>query len=327
MGNLLINIEQVLLTTLRQDNVLHLKQVIQKNNIKTDQTFTKNNRTLIQLCSLYNSPNCLKLLIELGNNINIPEIQDNNTPLILACKFNYIEIVKILLEQENIKLKEENNDNLNCLDMSIIRGNYEISIFLIENTILEPLKSLEEYEELNRRLKYPLFNIKNFYYYLINKIPYNEVPSFSLPKKRSSEFIGKVPDPNESWSNFIKRLSKFELYQPPLVDAKSVNLSNSLYMKIQSKLCESEYNIKMPLNNNLKKIDFIKKIEIKNNNTLNSKIFSSIYDEFDQLNLTKNNNNNNNNNIFHTEYLRSDNINKEKFDASNILKLKTEKDD
>ena len=96
MGNLLINIEQVLLTTLRQDNVLHLKQVIQKNNIKTDQTFTKNNRTLIQLCSLYNSPNCLKLLIELGNNINIPEIQDNNTPLILACKFNYIEINKYL---------------------------------------------------------------------------------------------------------------------------------------------------------------------------------------------------------------------------------------
>ena len=325
MGNLLINIEQVLLTTLRQDNVLHLKQVIQKNNIKTDQTFTKNNRTLIQLCSLYNSPNCLKLLIELGNNINIPEIQDNNTPLILACKFNYIEIVKILLEQENINLKDKNNDNLNCLDMSIIRGNYEISIYLIENTILQPLKSLEEYKELNIRLQYPLFNIENFYRNLIQKTPINEIPSFALPKKRRSQFIGKVPDPNESWSNFIKRLSKFELYQPPLVDAKSVNLSNSLYMKIQSKLCESEYNIKMPLNNNLKKIDFIKKIEIKNNNTLNSKIFSSIYDEFDQLNLTKNNNNNNNN-IFHTEYLRSDNINKEKFDASNILKLKTEKD-
>ena len=323
MGNLLINIEQVLLTTLRQDNVLHLKQVIQKNNIKTDQTFTKNNRTLIQLCSLYNSPNCLKLLIELGNNINIPEIQDNNTPLILACKFNYIEIVKILLEQENIKLKEENNDNLNCLDMSIIRGNYEISIFLIENTILEPVKSLEEYKELNRRLQYPLFNIEKFYNHLINKIPYNEIPSFALPKKRSSQFIGKVPDPNETWSNFIKRISKFELYQPPLVDAKSVNLSNSLYMKIQSKLCESEYNIKMPLKNNEKKIDFVKKIEFKNNNTSNSKLFSSIYDEFDQLNISKDKTKN----IFHTEFLSNDNNNKEIFENPNIVKLKTENDD
>ena len=323
MGNLLINIEQVLLTTLRQDNVLHLKQVIQKNNIKTDQTFTKNNRTLIQLCSLYNSPNCLKLLIELENNINIPEIQDNNTPLILACKFNYIEIVKILLEQENINLKDKNNDNLNCLDMSIIRGNYEISIYLIQNTILEPVKSLEEYKELNRRLQYPLFNIENFYNHLINKIPYNEIPSFALPKKRSSQFIGKVPDPNETWSNFIKRISKFELYQPPLVDAKSVNINNSFYMKIQSKLCESEYNIKMPLKNNEKKIDFVKKIEFKNNNTSNSKLFSSIYDEFDQLNISKDKTKN----IFHTEFLSNNNNNKEIFENPNIVKLKTENDD
>jgi hypothetical protein len=325
MGNLSINLEEDIPITLRQDNVLHLKEIIQKNNIKKDQTFTINNRTLIQLCALYNSPNCLKLLIELGNNINIPEIQDNNTPLILACKFNYIEIVKILLEQENIKLKEENNDNLNCLDMSIIRGNYEISIFLIENTILEPLKSLEEYEELNRRLKYPLFNIKNFYYYLINKIPYNEVPSFSLPKKRSSEFIGKVPDPNESWSNFIKRLSKFELYQPPLVDAKSVNLSNSIYMKIQSKLCESEYDIKMPLNNNNENnIDNVKRIEIRNNNnSLNSKIYSSIYEDVDQLNISKDNNNI----IFHTDILRNNNRSNEILNNnSNQIKSKTETD-
>ena len=325
MGNLLINIEQVLLTTLRQDNVLHLKQVIQKNNIKTDQTFTKNNRTLIQLCSLYNSPNCLKLLIELGNNINIPEIQDNNTPLILACKFNYIEIVKILLEQENINLKDKNNDNLNCLDMSIIRGNYEISIYLIQNTILEPVKSLEEYKELNRRLQYPLFNIENFYRNLIQKTPINEIPSFALPKKRRSQFIGKVPDPNESWSNFIKRISKFELYQPPLVDVKSVNSKTSFYMKIQSKLCESEYDIKMPLNNNNENnIDNVKRIEIRNNNnSLNSKIYSSIYEDVDQLNISKDNNNI----IFHTDILRNNNRSNEILNNnSNQIKSKTETD-
>ena len=325
MGNLLINIEQVLLTTLRQDNVLHLKQVIQKNNIKTDQTFTKNKRTLIQLCSLYNSPNCLKLLIELKNDINIPEIQNNNTPLILACKFNYINIVKILLEQENINIKQENNDNLNWLDMSIIRGNYEISIYLIENTILQPLKSLEEYKELNIRLQYPLFNIENFYRNLIQKTPINEIPSFALPKKRRSQFIGKVPDPNESWSNFIKRISKFELYQPPLVDAKSVNLSNSIYMKIQSKLCESEYDIKMPLNNNNENnIDNVKRIEIRNNNnSLNSKIYSSIYEDVDQLNISKDNNNI----IFHTDILRNNNRSNEILNNnSNQIKSKTETD-
>jgi hypothetical protein len=325
MGNLSINLEEDIPITLRQDNVLHLKEIIQKNNIKKDQTFTINNRTLIQLCALYNSPNCLKLLIELGNNINIPEIQDNNTPLILACKFNYIEIVKILLEQENIKLKEENNDNLNCLDMSIIRGNYEISIYLIENTILQPLKSVEEYKELNIRLQYPLFHIEYFYRNLIQKTPINEIPSFALPKKRRSQFIGKVPDPNESWSNFIKRISKFELYQPPLVDAKSVNLSNSIYMKIQSKLCESEYDIKMPLNNNNENnIDNVKRIEIRNNNnSLNSKIYSSIYEDVDQLNISKDNNNI----IFHTDILRNNNRSNEILNNnSNQIKSKTETD-
>lgn len=325
MGNLLKNIEEDILSTLRQDNSFQLKQIILKNNIKTDQRLTQKNRTLIQLCSLYNSPNCLKLLIELKNDINIPEIQNNNTPLILACKFNYINIVKILLEQENINIKQENNDNLNCLDMSIIRGNYEISIYLIENTILQPLKSLEEYKELNIRLQYPLFNIENFYRNLIQKTPINEIPSFALPKKRRSQFIGKVPDPNESWSNFIKRISKFELYQPPLVDAKSVNLSNSIYMKIQSKLCESEYDIKIPLNNNNENnIDIVKRIEIRNNNnSLNSKIYSSIYEDVDQLNISKDNNNI----IFHTDILRDNNRSNEILNNnSNQIKLKTETD-
>ena len=325
MGNLLKNIEEDILSTLRQDNSFQLKQIILKNNIKTDQRLTQKNRTLIQLCSLYNSPNCLKLLIELKNDINIPEIQNNNTPLILACKFNYINIVKILLEQENINIKQENNDNLNCLDMSIIRGNYEISIYLIENTILQPLKSLEEYKELNIRLQYPLFNIENFYRNLIQKTPINEIPSFALPKKRRSQFIGKVPDPNESWSNFIKRLSKFELYQPPLVDAKSVNLSNSIYMKIQSKLCESEYDIKIPLNNNNENnIDNVKRIEIRNNNnSLNSKIYSSIYEDVDQLNISKDNNNI----IFHTDILRDNNRSNEILNNnSNQIKSKTETD-
>ena len=325
MGNLLKNIEEDILSTLRQDNSFQLKQIILKNNIKTDQRLTQKNRTLIQLCSLYNSPNCLKLLIELKNDINIPEIQNNNTPLILACKFNYINIVKILLEQENINIKQENNDNLNCLDMSIIRGNYEISIYLIENTILQPLKSLEEYKELKIRLQYPLFNIENFYRNLIQKTPINEIPSFALPKKRRSQFIGKVPDPNESWSNFIKRISKFELYQPPLVDAESVNLSNSIYMKIQSKLCESEYDIKMPLNNNNENnIDNVKRIEIRNNNnSLNSKIYSSIYEDVDQLNISKDNNNI----IFHTDILRNNNRSNEILNNnSNQIKSKTETD-
>ena len=96
-------------------------------------------------------------------------------------------------------------------------------------------------------------------------------------------------------------------------------------MKIQSKLCESEYDIKMPLNNNNENnIDNVKRIEIRNNNnSLNSKIYSSIYEDVDQLNISKDNNNI----IFHTDILRNNNRSNEILNNnSNQIKSKTETD-
>ena len=61
----------------------------------------------------------------------------------------------------------------------------------------------------------------------------------------------QIPDPDEKWSDFFKRVLKFEIYQPPLVDKSTVPFEkrNTLYMKAQTKLIELEFNKEGKINN------------------------------------------------------------------------------
>ena len=253
---------------IRQDNSLKLLELLEKFKLPLNCEIGNPKRTLIIYSILYHSPNCLQSLINLGNDYNIPDKQDQSSPLLLASKFNYVDIIKILLNQKDINITSLNNFGLNALDVSILRGNYESSLYLINNTILKPEKSLENYKKLNQQLEYPLFNIDLFYENLIKKIDLDKIPNFALPKKRRKQFEGKIPDPNESWMDFIKRLGRFELYQPPLIDKNKVGKMNSLYMKMQSKLIEDEYDVKIDLSGN----NFINnnnaEINLTNNNLL-----------------------------------------------------------
>lgn len=278
----IINLNNELKITIRQDNSQKLSEIIEKNNIPLNIKIGAHKRTLIILSILFNSPNCLKFLINKGNDINIPDTQDKSTPLFLASKFNYIELIKILLNNKNCNINCLNNIGLNALDIAIIRGNYEVSLYLIENTTLKIEKNLESYKILNQQLECPLFNLDLFYQSLMNKIPIDKINNFSLPKKRQHQFDNKVPDPNESWKDFFKRMAKFELYQPPLIEKEKIGLTNSLYMKIQSKLIENEYNVK---------IDLDKKNNSNNNNSINELHNSNDFTSYNGL-LKKNNDDN-----------------------------------
>ena len=244
MGNFLQNKTEELLICLRQDSREKLKEIISYYNIIPNEKFTTRNRTLIQLCSYYCAPNCLLALIELKNDINLTEESTDESPLFIACKFNYLKIVEILLNQKEIDFSKENYTKLNCLDIAILEGNYEICYYILNHTSLEIKTSLEKYISMNMQLNYPLFDINLFYDCLKKNLPPEKCPSFAIKNKKKKEFEGKVPDPNESWSDFFKRLMRLELYQPPLVDKNKVDNMNSLYMKFQTSLCEREYNIK-----------------------------------------------------------------------------------
>jgi hypothetical protein len=84
-----------------------------------------------------------------------------------------------------------------------------------------------------------------FFKCLCNKTPPSKCPSFAPERKKTKDLMTKIPDPNETWGHFFKRVASMELYNPPLVDKKNVSQMNSMYMNAQMKLMESEYGIKM----------------------------------------------------------------------------------
>ncbi len=306
---------------IRQDNSSKLLELLEKYKLPLNCEIGNPKRTLIIYSVLYHSPNCLNTLINLGNDYNIPDKQDQSSPLLLASKFNYVDIIKILLNQKDINITSLNNFGLNALDVSILRGNYESSLYLINNTILKPEKSLENYKKLNQQLEYPLFNIDLFYENLIKKIDLDKIPNFALPKKRRKQFEGKIPDPNESWMDFIKRLGRFELYQPPLIDNNKVGKMNSLYMKMQSKLIEEEYDVKIDLSGN----NFINNNNVENNLT-NNNLLEDNYNKIDFESCAfneKNDDDKKNKIIQHLISTEKDNLNTKNNEES--MKIKEEK--
>ena len=103
--------------------------------------------------------------------------------------------------------------------------------------------TIEKYLGIQEYLLFPLFNMPLFYKSLKQKINPEECPSFEVERKKTKDLLTKIPDPNETWGNFLKRLSRFELYTPPMVDKNSISKANSLYMRTQMKLISMEYGI------------------------------------------------------------------------------------
>ena len=297
MGVLIHYKENELIDIIRQDLSEKMNNIIKKNNIKKNILIGPNKRTLIHFCAYFGSVNCLKELIKMNYNINELEGSNNNSPLFIACKFNFIEIVHILLNNEYPKcvILRKNNEGLNEFEVAFLCGNYEICYYLLyeyknknenenekyqnsnendnsetfiilknkekESTIQNNHKkdngneyakffndinfSLEKYLGIQEYLSYPLFNMPLFYESLKERIIPGENPSFETERKRTKDLLTKIPDPNESWGNYMKRLTRLELYNPPLVDKYTVSKANTFYMKTQMKLISMEYGIKM----------------------------------------------------------------------------------
>jgi hypothetical protein len=241
---------------------------------------------------------------------NKKEVSNNYTPLYIACKFNSLDLVKILLSKEDIQILQKSSDGFNELEISFIKGNYDICYYLLyeyknktnkngdedkdnekvninikkkkkktnekenedennnininkeQNNIdaevdidmnqpyqkffYSPSKfDIEKYNSLQASNQCPLFNMPLFYDSLCHKIPPEKCASFAAERKRTKELLTKIPDPNETWGHFFKRLANLELYNPPLVDKRNVSQMNSLYMNAQMKLLENEYGVKL----------------------------------------------------------------------------------
>ena len=290
--------EEEIKKLLRLDDSKKLEKFLLDNGITQDALYTNHNRTLLQLSCYYESPKCLSKLIEMNYNYNQPENVSGNTPLFISCKFNCLNLVKILLSKDDCKKLVKNNEDMNEFDIAFIKGNYQICYYLLyeytcktnnnvdykineinnedkdinlkintnsnmnlDNKIEKNYKydknhiyqnyfynnnfDINYFLNLQKTNKYPLFNMPLFYKSLCKRIPPKDCDSFAPERKRTKDLMTKIPDPNETWGHFFKRLFTMELYNPPLVDKRNVSQMNSLYMSTQMKLIENEYGVKL----------------------------------------------------------------------------------
>jgi ankyrin repeat protein len=131
MGILPSSKEDQIIQLIRLDKPIKLKEFLLNNNINPNELYTKRKRTLIQLCCYYSSPKCLSKLISMNYDYNKKEISNNYTPLYIACKFNCLKIVKILLEKDDCNILQKTNDNYNELEIAFLKGNYDICYYLL----------------------------------------------------------------------------------------------------------------------------------------------------------------------------------------------------
>ena len=279
---------------LRLDDSKKLKEFLIDNQITPEALYTNSKRTLLQLCCYYESPKCLSKLIEMNYDYNQAEENGNtplfisckfnslSLVMILLSKEDCKKLVKnneglnefdiaflkgnyhicyYLLygykngkDKKNIDIDSEDiSININIKKESSNNSGYDINqvyqkYFFNNNFDIDYFMSLQEEN------KYPLFNMSLFFKSLCQKIPPDKCESFAPERKKTKDLQNKIPDPNETWGHFFKRVVNMELYNPPLVDKRNVSQMNSLYMNAQMKLIENEYGVKLsyynPNNNN-----------------------------------------------------------------------------
>lgn len=131
------------------------------------------------------------------------------------------------------------------LDWAILNMCYRCAFYL-HCEVGIPINNVEFYLDNRNKNFTSKFNFPLFIDCLEKRVPRGETPSFYLSTKQKKDLETHLPDPDETWSSFYRRMINFELYKPPLVHKDSIPIEkkNTLYMKMQTKLLEIEYNKK-----------------------------------------------------------------------------------
>ena len=240
--------------------------------------------TPIQVAAFYNAFECTKPIIKHKPVIEVE--YGNLNAYFIACAKDNIYIVRDLWAYQSLNVEELNGDTgdyaynfinqginsneendviqdpvsrvssevdlkqflklkLNPLDYAVLNMSYRCALFLNNDCNIK-LKNLDFYLTLRDPKKTGFYNFSLMLECISNKIPRDKTPSFYIKKKVNKNIDDHLPDPNESWKSFAKRMMNFELYQPPLVPRDSVPIEKrkSMYMKMQTKFLEYHFNKK-----------------------------------------------------------------------------------
>ena len=214
MGVIIPSIENELIDVIRQDLSESMKNIIIKNNINKDNLIGPHKRTLIQMCAYYGSAKCLNDLINMDYDINELEYSSNNSPLFIACKFNYIEIVYLLLNNHRQKciILRKNNEGLNEFEVAFLRGNYEICYYLLYEYEHKQEKTYNNYLILESNKNKILDNKEAKQYQTNENNDYNEY------KDNSNEYLTFFNDINFCLEKYlgIQEYLSYPLFNMPL---------------------------------------------------------------------------------------------------------------
>lgn len=194
-----VNSKQKALNAVKLDEDKELKDLL-RENLELKDSYINRGETNTALCmtAYYGSQRCANLLLESGNDVNIPDKQVGLTPLMIASKKNYPNLVDLFLFH-GADPKMKCSRGLNALDYAIVHGNYLISYNFTTKEILTPEKTLEEYLKINRQFSFPLFNLPLFYQTLMSKVEPDKTPTFCLTfdKRKSISFINFMQNSKE----------------------------------------------------------------------------------------------------------------------------------
>ena len=245
------------------DSVKCLSKLIEMN-YDYNQVENSNGNTPLFIACKYNCSNLVQILLSKDDCKKLVKNKENLNEFDIAFLRGNYSICYYLLyvyknkEKINNDINNKEDENINNIDNDNIetnmninknkreKNNYDYDINQIyQNYFFNNNFDIDYFMSLQNENKYPLFNMSLFFKSLCQKTPPKDCQSFAPERKKTKELMTKIPDPNETWGHFFKRMVNMELYNPPMVDKKSVSQMNSIYMNTQMKLIENEYGVKL----------------------------------------------------------------------------------
>lgn len=147
----------------------------------------------------FNTYNKINLLLENGCNPNETIINTNTSFLMILCKDNNINLIKLLLKY-NVKINNQNNSKMTALMYASCFGNVECVKILLENGANIYFKNCYGYTSLFYAIFYKYNKIVDLLklYHFINRAKYYK--SIIIIQRNYREYIAKPT------SNYVKKL-------------------------------------------------------------------------------------------------------------------------
>ena len=231
MGNSAIK-NQIFLAITANDPI-KLKSILQRYPSFLNEPISDDQKTnSVTRAAYLGKPHILATLAELGADLNRPGGSDISALMWSAAR-GHVECCKFLLDF-GVNPDQVGPFDMTAIDFAILYGWYNTAYFLYSYGI-RPTKSTEEFEEIRQKKGTLWVDFSGLLISLEKMVPPEESFCFTIPPEEPEELlIDPVPDPNETWKSWFRRVLEFE--EPPLVERSVIPEDQQPQRKLTGKL-------------------------------------------------------------------------------------------